>query len=143
VPKVQTDANFSIAPDAFYDLIVDFKKLPGRITGVESVTVLDATPDAWVVVHTIRVIKRFTYTLAFRGERGKFLEWTQVEGPFKVNEGRWTLADDGVGGTAAHYEMNLELGMLVPRAISKGLIASDLPRLMSDWRKAAEALPKG
>ncbi len=143
MPKVQTDANFPIAPEAFYDLIVDFENLPGRITGVESVKVLDKTPDAWVVEHTIRVIKRFTYTLAFRGERGKFLEWKQVEGPFKVNEGRWTLAEDGAGGTAAHYEMNLELGMFVPRSISKGLIASDLPRLMSDWRKAATALAEG
>lgn len=140
MPRVQTDAEFPVSPQQFYDLITDFDRLPQVITGVESVEILDSTPDAWVVEHRIRVLKkRFTYTLAFKGEPARFLEWQQVDGPFKINTGRWSLADDGQGGTAAHYQMNLEFGIYVPNAIAKGLISNDLPRLMADWRKAAVA----
>ncbi len=139
MPLVQTTARFNITPRQFYDMITDFDALPEAITGVESVHVLDDTPDAWVVEHTIRVIKRLSYTLAFKGRPGELLEWDQVEGPFKANSGRWVLEEDDEGLTRAHYEMNLELGMFVPKAISKGLIANDLPRLMSDWDRAAAA----
>ena len=118
LPKVQTTAHFRVTPRQFYDLITDFEALPGSITGVESVQVLDDTPDAWVVEHSIRVIKRLSYTLAFSGRPGVSLEWRQVEGPFKHNSGRWLLESDGDAGTKAHYEMDLELGILVRKAIA-------------------------
>ena len=137
--SVSTEVDFPVSPDEFYDVLTNFDALPDFISGLESITVIDDTADAWVVEHVVRVMKQFTYTLAFRGTRGASLSWTQVEGPFKKNEGLWTLEPGDSGGTHATYSMTLEVGLFVPRSIERGLVKNDLPRLMGDWRKAADA----
>jgi hypothetical protein len=57
----------------------------------------------------------------------------------KDNKGGWVLEDLGNGTTKATYSIEVEVGMLVPKTIVNGLVDSQLPRLLENFKKRIES----
>ena len=56
----------------------------------------------------------------------------------KSNTGRWLLEEVRKGVTKAIYEVDVNLGLLVPAAITKTLISKDLPKMLAHFKARIE-----
>jgi ribosome-associated toxin RatA of RatAB toxin-antitoxin module len=64
-----------------------------------------------------------------------------VEGPFKVNRGGWTLKPLENGEkTEATYDVEVEVGFLVPKKISNMLVGQSLPDTLRRFKERAEEI---
>ncbi len=136
--ETESKIRINTTPEQLYEVLTDFEAYPRIFTECESMLVLDAEDNEWVVEQTVKVVKTFSFTLALKGEPGKKLEWAQVEGPFKVDEGGWYLSPSPDGGTDAVYRLRMEFGIPVPGSILKTLLNLNLPRMLEETKNEAE-----
>ena len=95
--------------------------------------------NTYIVTFTIEVVKSVSYTLDMRAKPPSELSWTLVKGEImKSNTGRWLLEEVRKGVTKAIYEVDVNLGLLVPAAITKTLISKDLPKMLAHFKARIE-----
>ena len=58
----------------------------------------------------------------------------------RANEGAWTLAPSGTGGTLATYEIGIDFGPIVPANLEKALADRGLPNMLANFKTRAESL---
>ena len=132
--------DIDVAPERFFSVITDYEGYPRFLADMESASVVSRDPGVEAVVRfTLDVIRRVTYTLRLVEHAPHRLEWTLVEGPFKSNIGHWQLEALPGGRTRATYQVDIQVGMFVPRSISNRLAGKTLPALLASFKKEAEA----
>lgn len=136
VAKASIDINAPVK--RVYEVISDFEAYPEFLTETKDVVIEKATDKSALVVFTISVIKKITYKLDIKMTPPKGISWKLVNGDMmKKNNGRWKLTEqDGV--TKAEYEIDMDFGGMVPKAISSKLIGSNLPAMMKAFRDRVE-----
>ncbi|MDO8519267.1 MAG: SRPBCC family protein [Deltaproteobacteria bacterium] len=140
--KAQQSIEIKASPKDCYDIITDFGSYPSFLNEIKSVEVMKKGVNAWEVKFTIEVIKKISYTLNIAGKPGKGLNWSLISGDMmKSNDGGWVLEDLG-GATKATYSVEVNLGLLVPGAVSKMLIGSNLPSMLEGFKKRIESKKK-
>jgi coenzyme Q-binding protein COQ10 len=122
-----------------YDVIIDFEQYPKFLSESKKATILEKKAKSLTAEFEIRVIKKLRYTLKFNLTPGKKVVWSFVEGDlFNDNKGSWTLKALSKTRTEATYNVDVELGILVPKSITNMLVGSNLPNMLESFKKRIE-----
>ncbi len=130
-------------PKACFEIVSDYEAYPEFLKETKEVTLGKRSGHTVDVTYSLELIKKISYTLRTVEKAPKEISWTLVKGDLmKSNTGRWILKDLKDGTTELTYEIDLELGLFVPSAISKMLVGSHLPALLEAMKKRIESLQK-
>jgi ribosome-associated toxin RatA of RatAB toxin-antitoxin module len=122
-----------------FALITNYEAYKDFIPEVRGVNVLERAGNEATVQYEAEIIKRIKYTLRHTAQPPNRLTWSFVKGDMmKDNKGSWELVDQGGGKTHVTYTIEIGLGALVPRAIVDTLIGTSLPKLLENFKAAAE-----
>lgn len=125
-------------PEQVFAVITDYEAYPEILDEMESAHVVSRTENTVEADFTINLIKRVSYTLLLTETPPFHLEWRTVKGPFKSNTGSWTLERKPDGFTRAHYEVEVTVGVFVPKTISNRIVGRTLPALLDAFKRRAE-----
>lgn len=143
MPETSTDIVIDVPTKTIFDVVADFARYPDFLPDVKSVELSGKGKDS-VGTFEIRVIKSIKYTLKFKMQPPKRISWSFVGGDlFKDNSGVWEFEEIGKGRTRATYTINVDFGLFVPKTIISMLVGSNLPAMMSRFKKRAESLHNG
>lgn len=128
-PVRKTHHIANATPRQVYDIVLDYEAYPKFFPEFENVMILDREEKAQIVEFTAKYSgKKVEYTLRIEhDEEALKTSWTFVGGDLKNSEGGWEFSDDGKGGTDINYRISVEVGFFVPRMVSDGLIAKNIP----------------
>jgi len=127
-------------PKQCLDVISDYESYPEFLKEVSEVSVGKKSGNTIEVTFYLELIKKFSYTLKMVTKAPTEVTWTFVKGEvMKDNKGSWLLEDLGDGTTEATYTIDVSLGLLVPGAISKMLIGSNLPSMLKSFKERIES----
>ena len=125
------------------NVISDYESYPDFLKEVSEVSVDKKTASSCEVKFSLDLIKKFSYTLKMTPKPPNRVVWTFVKGDvMKDNKGEWLLEDIGNGVTKATYSIDISLGLLVPGAIAKMLIGSNLPAMLKSFKERIESKTK-
>lgn len=131
---------FNCSPEEFFNILVDYEKYPEFLKEVKSCKILETTPEYKIVEYKISVVKDITYVNKHYETRPTEVKWAFEKGDlFKTMKGGWRLEDMG-GKTKATYVVAAEFGVFVPGMIIKGVLAANLPAMMSAYHKRVKDL---
>jgi ribosome-associated toxin RatA of RatAB toxin-antitoxin module len=139
VPAARRSVLVAAPPDRFAAVLTDFANYPRFCPDLEEAVVLRSEAAAWDVRFVLRIIRRMEYTLRVAREGAYGLQWSLIEGVFRSNTGRWSVAP-AEGGTLATWEVDLDLGMYLPGCVRNTLERQHLPAMLDAFRTRAEAL---
>ncbi|MFA6239169.1 MAG: SRPBCC family protein [Bacteriovorax sp.] len=123
-----------------YDVLIDYKKYPEFVDGVNEIKVLSQNDTSAKVEYGINMIKSFKYIINIKQERPTRLSWTLDSGDlFKKNDGEWKLKDLGNGKVEVTYSLDLDFKMFAPSSILSALTSKNLPVMMESFFKRAKA----
>lgn len=145
MPAVEKSIDVNCDPKRFYEIITDFERYHEFVPGLKKAKVLEKKGEVYRVEQHVEVLKKtVAFTLRLEGKPGKSLTWTLEKGDLlKANDGGWTIEKKGKDGLTATYKLDLEVGMLVPKAIVNTLASADLPRMLEAFKARAEAPAAG
>ena len=122
-----------------FDVISDFEAYPEFLNETQNVSVDKKNGKNLVVTFTINMIKKITYTLDIKLSPPNGLSWKLVRGDMmKSNSGQWKLSEDKKGLTKAVYEIDMDLGGMVPKALTNKLVGTNLPAMLKQFRDRVE-----
>jgi ribosome-associated toxin RatA of RatAB toxin-antitoxin module len=142
MPQASRSIVINVTPQQLMSVIADYEKYPQFLPEVKKISVANRTENSAEVTYEIEVIKRISYTLRIASE-ATTSKWSLIRGDlFKKNEGSWVLRPEGEGKTHATYNLEVEIGGFIPglKMITDKLTASQLPTLLENFKKRAEAL---
>lgn len=128
----------------FFEVVADFGRYPEFLPEVRGIQVRELGPGLREVTYRLEVdvgiaTKALCYTLEHREEPPDRLSWRLIGGDlFKQNRGCWLLEELGEARTRATYSIDVAFGLLVPRAVSNLLTGRSLPRMLQEFKAAAE-----
>lgn len=144
--KIRIEKTVPFTLNEFKKAIVDFTHYPLFLEEVEKSEILE---DPYKVRFEIQVIKKFSYTLQFYetkeeepSTRRVILSWKLIDSNiFKKNEGRWVLTEkEGKKELHVLYELDIDIGLMIPKWISNNLTKHNLPKLIASFEKRAKDL---
>lgn len=146
MPSASRSVTANVPPEHFFDVVTDFESYPEFIPETVAVEIVkkgkkgkdgSKTED---VQFSIKVIKKIDYTLRLTSNpEKKSVEWELVSGPFKSNNGSWSIKAAGKGKTEATYTIDITMGFLVPQSITNMLVGSSLPKMLEQMKDRAES----
>ncbi len=141
MPAVEKSIDVKCDPKHFYGIITDFERYHEFVPSLKKATVLEKKGEVYRVEQRIELMKKsIAFVLRLEGKPGKSLSWTLEKGDLlKANDGAWTIEKKGKDQITASYALDLEVGMLVPKAIVNTLASADLPRMLEAFKTRAEA----
>jgi ribosome-associated toxin RatA of RatAB toxin-antitoxin module len=124
-----------------FEVISDFEAYPEFLPETKKVKIEKKSGKSARVQFQISLIKKINYTLDIKLNPLHGLSWQLVKGDMmKNNSGQWKLQEGKDGITKATYEIDMDFGGMVPKAISNKLIGSNLPTMMKQFRDRIEEL---
>ena len=129
-------------PKTVFKVVADFESYPDFLPETKEVAIEERQGTTVIASFKVNVIKTIHYTLKFKLQSPKKLSWSLVRGDlFKSNNGSWTLEPvDGGKATKAIYSVDVDIGLLVPGAITRLLVGSNLPKMLTRIKERAESL---
>jgi len=141
MPSVTESIEINATPKKCYEVITDYEAYPEFLGNLKTVTVSQKKGESCEITYEIDLIKTISYTLKMNGKPPKKIEWSFVKGDImKDNHGHWVLEEVKKGVTKATYELNIELGLFVPGAITKRLVGKNLPEMLASFKKRIEGM---
>lgn len=132
-----------VAPEKLFDVIVDFGSYPEFLTElglVESKVLRQTETEAEIESKVKKMGFTDHYTLRYRFDRPKRISWSLIKGKLsKENKGSWDLEELDGGRTKATYRIEASFGWMVPKALVKKGIESELPKLLEAFKRRAES----
>lgn len=134
---------FNCSVDQFYKIISDYSKYPEFLSEVKSCTVVEESGTKKRVEYKISIIKTFTYSLWMSEKPPYSITWDFAGGDlFKTSTGAWELKDEA-GKTRATYTIDASFKTFIPGPVTKTLIQTTLPNMMSAYHKRVNELYGG
>jgi coenzyme Q-binding protein COQ10 len=131
---------FNVSAEKLYDVIIKYADYPEFVDGVNEINVLEQTETSARVEYTLKIIKKFRYTVKLVQERPRRVSWTLESGDiFKSNSGEWILESLGPNQTKVTYKVDIDLKVFAPKAILDGLVTTNLPSMMKAFAERAES----
>jgi ribosome-associated toxin RatA of RatAB toxin-antitoxin module len=122
-----------------FDVISDFEAYPEFLPETQKVVVDKKSAKHLQVTFTISLIRKITYTLDIKLDPHHGLSWKLVKGDMmKKNSGHWKLTEVKKDLTKAIYEIDMDFGGMVPKAITNKLVGTNLPGMMKQFRDRVE-----
>jgi coenzyme Q-binding protein COQ10 len=141
--RVSRSIEVDVAPDVFLSVVQDYARYPEFVPEVKAVRVGARKGDAVEVTYWLDVkLRLFDFTLRHVTRSMGRIEWSLVRGGefMRANEGAWTLERTQNGGTRATYEIEIDLGPMVPGALEKALADRGLPNMLANFKTRAESV---
>lgn len=126
--------------ETVFKVVSDYERYPEFLSEVKGIRTFNRQGNQVDVQYTAEIVKTIKYTLRLSEDKPGKVSWAFIDGEFmKDNKGGWVLEDGGNGTTKATYSIEVEVGMLVPKAIVNGLVDSQLPKLLENFKKRIES----
>jgi ribosome-associated toxin RatA of RatAB toxin-antitoxin module len=137
--KTSTSIEIKAPLKKVYEVITDFESYPDFLSGSKGAKIIKKSGNNLQAEFKVDVIKTITYILDIKLSPAKGFSWSLVKGDFmKGNTGSWKLEEKKKGTTHASYEIEVDFGLLVPKAISSMLVGTNLPTMMREFKERAE-----
>ena len=126
--------------DKIYKIIWDFESYPDFQSEVRMAKIVRRSKKSADVAFTINLVAEVHYSLHFTQMSPTCIEWETIKGDsmMKSNRGSWNLVMVKKGQTELICEMEVELGLFVPKSIVNGLIEQYLPNMLRKFKERAE-----
>jgi len=141
--RVSRSIDVDVAPEVFLRVVQDYARYPEFVPEVKAVRVGARRGNAVEVTYWLDVkLRLFDFTLRHVTRSEERIEWSLVRGGefMRANEGAWTIVRTKSGGTRATYEIEIDLGPLVPGALEKALADRGLPNMLANFKTRAESV---
>lgn len=123
-----------------FDVITQYERYPEFLTEVKKTRTENRKGDTVDVHYTVDVMKTVNYSIRVVEERPRRMSWSFIKGEvMKDNKGSWVLEPEGEGKTRATYNVEMALGLLVPKAVVNALVDTSLPKMLEAFKRRAEA----
>lgn len=125
-----------------FAVVTDYDRYGEFIPEVRRITTSNRRGNEIDVHYEIEIVKRIRYSIRMKEEKPTRLSWTFIEGEImKDNKGSWVLSPAGEGKTNVTYNVELALGLLVPKKIVNMLTDQGLPKMLEGFKKHVESQP--
>ncbi|MCK6530415.1 SRPBCC family protein [Myxococcota bacterium] len=132
-----------LAPrEVVYGVIVDYDRYPEFVPRLKGIRIKGREPGVSTVEMHVEMMKDITYTLRIVEDAPRGIRWGLVEGPMKTNNGGWSLEDLGSGRTRATYNIDMDIGFFVPKAVVDKMVSQSLPANLAAFKQRSEALAR-
>lgn len=122
-----------------FGVIIDYEKYPEFLPEVKKIRLSNRKENTVDVQYEAEIVKTIKYTLRLKEEKPSKVSWTFLEGEFmKDNKGGWVLEDLGGGKTKATYNIEVAVGLLVPKTIITALVDTQLPKTLEAFKARSE-----
>ncbi|MBP8952255.1 MAG: SRPBCC family protein [Armatimonadetes bacterium] len=140
MPTVNADIAVAAPVDRVYQIARDIEKFPEFMDDVESVEILEQTPEKQVSKWG-SIIKEFNRTITWTeadywDDAARTCRWEQLEGDFTRYEGEWQFVSDGEG-TIARLTIDYEYTVPLIGALIQGLL---LKKMQANVQSMLEAI---
>ena len=123
-----------------WDVISDYERYPTFMREVKGIKVKRLGDTSAEVEYEVSIIKTIRYTIRMAEQKPSHLSWTWVGGEImKDNKGSWTLKDLGGNSTEVTYNVDVAVGMLVPKAVIDTLVDANLPAMLDAVKRRVES----
>jgi ribosome-associated toxin RatA of RatAB toxin-antitoxin module len=124
-----------------YDVITQYERYPEFLPEVKEVRVANRQGSTLELHYKVDVVKTVRYSIRVTEERPRRMAWSFIEGEvMKDNKGSWLLEPEGEGKTRATYNVEMALGLLVPKAVVNALVDTSLPKMLEAFKRRAEGV---
>lgn len=140
MPTVNADIAVAAPVDRVYQIARDIEKFPEFMDDVESVEILEQTPEKQVSKWG-SIIKEFNRTITWTeadywDDAARTCRWEQLKGDFTRYEGEWQFVSDGEG-TIARLTIDYEYTVPLIGALIQGLL---LKKMQANVQSMLEAI---
>lgn len=127
-------------PEKLYAVIIDYERYPEFVPNMVRARLVRRDGHRAEVDFEVKLLgKAIPYTLLFEETPVEGIKWRLVRSSFiKENTGGWHLRADGENRTHATYKLEVKVAFLIPKFMSTGLAASELPKVLEAFKKRAE-----
>jgi coenzyme Q-binding protein COQ10 len=130
---------FDVEIQKIYDTIIDYAAYPEFVDGCSSVKILEQNESGARVEYGLNLIKKFKYILSMKHEAPNKVSWSFESGDlFKMNQGSWTLSDNGDGTTDIEYSLEVDIKGFAPKKIVDNLTSKNLPNMITQYKERAK-----
>lgn len=120
--------------------VTDYENYGKFSPELRSIRVGKRTGNEVELHYEIDVVKTIHYSLRMKEEKPNRLSWTFIDGEFmKDNTGSWVLEPMDGGKTRVTYNVEVKLGMLVPKTIVNMLVDQNLPKMLDAFKRVVES----
>lgn len=125
--------------EKIFGVITDYEKYPEFLPEVKKIRLSNRKDNTVDVQYEAEIVKTIKYTLRLKEEKPNKVSWSFIDGEFmKDNKGGWVLEDLGGGKVKATYNIEVTVGMLVPKTIITALVDTQLPKTLEAFKARAE-----
>ncbi len=122
-----------------FDVITQYERYPEFLPEVKEVRAANRQGNSLELHYKVDVVKTIRYSIRVTEERPRRMAWSFIEGEMmKDNKGSWVLEPEGEGKTRATYNVEMALGLLVPKAVVNALVDTSLPKMLDAFKRRAE-----
>jgi ribosome-associated toxin RatA of RatAB toxin-antitoxin module len=131
---------FNAPVERCFAVISDYERYPEFLPEVKGIKTSNRRGAEVDVQYQAEVVKIIKYTVHMKEEKPTRVSWTFIDGEFmKDNRGGWVLESLADGKTKATYNIEVEVGLLVPKTVITVLVDSQLPKLLENFRRRIES----
>lgn len=121
-------------------ILLDFPAYPSWQAGVAQCSVLESSPEQWLVQTVVDIkLSRVSYVARYSLDGPDVLRWDYVRGDLKDLRGRYTLAPQGPESTLVTVDIAFELGFYLPGGIKNMIRDQSVRASLAGLRRAAES----
>lgn len=125
-----------------FSVISDYERYPEFLPEVKKIRTANRRNNEVDVHYEAEIVKVIKYAVHLKEEKPTRVAWTFIDGEFmKDNKGGWILEALPDGKTKATYNIEVEVGMLVPKSVVNALVDTQLPKLLENFKKRIESMP--
>lgn len=130
-----------VPPIVLWNLLTDYESDPKYFPNTSESRILERDGSRIVVYKKMKFyFFRFKVVIKYSEEREKYrLLWSQIQGPFTVNNGTWTLEPYEGNRTLATYSIELD-HPLMTRWLAERLLSKNIPDMFRIIGQRAKSL---
>ncbi len=142
--RIRAAVRIDATPEAIFRIVTDCREALSFVPGLRHCRLVDAAPDgSWQdVEHDVRyswLLPGVRYVFRASYDRPHRIDFHRISGDLKEEEGTWLLTrtTDGTA-TVVEYEVYLDPGFWIPRALVARSLRKDVPAVLSALRDCVE-----
>ncbi|MGH8211003.1 MAG: SRPBCC family protein [Steroidobacteraceae bacterium] len=144
--RVYAAVKIKARADTIWRVMTDCEQAPSFVPGLKHCRRVAAAPNgAWEILeHEVKysgLLPTVHYVFRADYQRPRRIDFRRVSGDLKEQEGTWMLEENSAASaTIVEYEVYLDPGFWVPKAIVRHVLRRDLPAVLAALRARVEGI---